>query len=210
MANKKAIKTPYIEEKKKPKVILALAVQDTVKSKLLLSLIVALREADYDYDVAVSMGADLIGSRTRLVNQAKKLGGTHMLFLDHDMFLMPSPNMAGKMVDPITRALSHDKDVVGAPYHFRSLPLKTTSTPLSDMSDKKGLYRAQGLGTGFMLIKMSVFDKIEKPWFQFGRNAESELVYGEDWFFCQQCIKAGIEIWCDGGLNIKHTGDYDY
>lgn len=211
MANKKTkeIESPFVD-KKKPKVILALAVQDTVKTKLLLSLIVALREADFDYDIAVSMGCDLIGSRTRLVNQAKKLGGTHMLFLDHDMFLTPSHDMLGKAVDPITWALSRDKDVIGAPYNFRSLPLKSTATPLTDISDKKGLYRVKGLGTGFMLIKMSVFDKIEKPWFQFGRNEESELVYGEDVWFTNQCIKAGLEVYADGALTIKHVGDYDY
>lgn len=202
MANKK-------QEEKKPKVILALAVQDTVKSKLLLSLLCALREADFDYDVAVSMGCDLIGSRTRLVNMAIKMKGTHMLFLDHDMMLNPT-NVAGKMIDPITQALKHDKDVLGAPYHFRSLPLKSTASPLSDLSDKTGLYRCQALGTGFMLIKMSVFDKIEKPWFNFGRNSEAELVYGEDTFFCQQVIKAGLEVWCDGALNISHIGDFNY
>lgn len=197
-------------EVKKPKIILALAVQDTVKTKLMLSLLCALREADFDYDVAVSMGCDLIGSRTRLVNMAIKMGGTHMLFLDHDMMLNPSPDMSGKLIDPITQALKADKDVIGAPYHFRSLPPKSTATPLSDISDKSGLYRCQALGTGFMLIKMSVFDKIEKPWFNFGRNSEAELVYGEDTFFCQQVIKAGLEVWCDGSLNIGHLGEFEY
>lgn len=194
----------------RPKVIIALAVQDTVKSKLCLSLITSLREADFDYDIAVSMGCDLIGSRTRLVRQAQAMKGTHMLFVDHDMFLNPTILADGKKENPITTLLKRDKDVIAADYNFRSLPLKSTASPLSDLSDKTQPYRCQALGTGFMLIKMSVFDKIEKPWFNFGRNSDAELVYGEDTWFCQQVIKAGMEVWADPTVNIDHVGDFDY
>lgn len=207
MANKKEIKSPFV----KPKVIIALAVQDTVKTKMCLSLICALREADFDYDIAVSLGCDLIGSRTRLVRQAKELGGTHMLFIDHDMFLNPfqSP-ITGKAQSPISRLLSLDKDIVGAPYNFRSLPLKSTASPLSELSDKTQPYRCNVVATGFMLIKMSAFDKIPEPWFNFGRDKNGELVWGEDTFFCQQAIKAGLEVWADGALNIQHVGEYNF
>lgn len=215
MANKKEIESPFV--KAKPKVIIALAIQDTVKSLLLLSLLTALREGqkDFDYDVAVSMGCDLIGSRTRLVNMAKKMNGTHILFIDHDMVLNPSVHpITNKLENPISRALRADKDILGAPYNFRSesiLPLrKSTAVPVSDLSDKTGLYQCEALGTGFMLIKMSVFDKIEKPWFQFGRNENAELVYGEDTWLTRQAIKAGLSVYADGGLKIGHLGDYQY
>ncbi len=200
MANKKEVK---------PKVILALAVQDTVKSKLLLSLLTALRGADFDYDVAVSMGCDLIGSRTRLVNMAKKMNGTHILFIDHDMFLNPTILSDGTKESPIATLLKRDKDIIAAPYNFRSLPLKSTATPVSDVFETQP-YPCHALGTGFMLVKMSVFDKIEKPWFQFGRNAEAELVYGEDTWLCQQAIKAGLGVFAEPTVNIKHVGDYDF
>lgn len=194
----------------KPKVIIAMAVQDTIKSKTALSLICALREAEFDYDIIMSMGCDLIGSRTRLVKMAIEKGGTHMLFLDHDMMLNPTPNMAGKMVDPITQLLKHDKDIIGAAYNFRSLPLRPTCFPLSDLSDKTGLYRCNAIGTGFMLIKLSVFDKIAKPWFNFARNAEAEMVYGEDAWLCKQAIEAGFEVWADGSLKVGHLGEFEY
>lgn len=204
MANKKTIE-------KKPKVIVAMAVQDTIKSKTALSLICALREADFDYDMIMNMGCDLIGSRTRLVRMAIERGGTHMLFLDHDMMLNPAPHpITGKMIDPITQLLKADKDIIGAPYHFRSLPLRPTALALSDMSDKTKLYRCNAIGTGFMLIKLSVFDKIAKPWFNFARNENAEMVYGEDAWLCKQAIEAGIEVWADGSLNIGHLGEYEY
>jgi hypothetical protein len=193
------------------KVVVAFACQDTIKSKTALSLVCALREVKFDYDMVMSQGCDLIGSRTRLVRQAQKLGATHMLFVDHDMFLFPSVNeLSGAMEDPITRLVSLDKDVVGAPYNFRSFPLKSTASPLTEISDKTKPYKCHGLGTGFLLIKMSVFDKIEKPYFQFGRNEDAELVYGEDTWFCQQAIKAGFDVWADPTVVIKHVGDFDF
>lgn len=194
----------------KPKVIIALAVQDTVKTKLCLSLLNALHHADFDYDVVARMGCDLIGARTGLVRQAQALGGTHLLFVDHDMFLNPTILPDGKREDPITTLLKRNKDVIAAPYNYRSLPLKSTAFPMSDISDKTQPFRCQALGTGFMLIKMSVFDKIAKPWFNFGRDSDAELVYGEDTWFCQQVIKAGMEVWADPTVNITHIGDFDY
>jgi len=195
----------------KPKIIIAMAVQDTIKSKTALSLICALREADFDYDMIMSMGCDLIGSRTRLVRQAIERGGTHMLFLDHDMMLNPTVSpITGKMVDPITQLLNADKDIIGAAYNFRSLPRRTTAFPLSDTSDKTKLFQCNAIGTGFMLIKLSIFDKIAKPWFNFARNENAEMVYGEDAWLCKQAIEAGYEVWADGSLKIDHIGEYLY
>lgn len=193
----------------KPKVIIAIACQDTIKSKTALSLVKALQQADYDYDMIMNMGCDLIGSRTRLVRMAIEKGGTHVLFLDHDMFLNPV-NVGDKLIDPITQLLSHDKDIVGAPYNFRSLPKKSTAFALEGVTDKTGLFKCFAIGTGFMLIKLSVFDKIAKPWFAFARNEDAEMVYGEDAWLCKQAIEAGLEVWADGALNIGHLGEYEF
>lgn len=203
------------EEDKAPKikVVIAMACQDTVKAKTALSLICALREVEFEYDIVMSMGCDLIGSRTRLVRQAQELGATHMLFLDHDMLLNPTFNsLTNRMEDPITSLVKRDKDIIGAPYNFRSLPLKSTASPLTDLvsSDATQPYKCNVVATGFLLIKMSVFDKIEKPYFNFGRDANAELVYGEDTFFCQQAIKAGIDVWADPKVQIKHLGEFAY
>ncbi len=192
------------------KVVVAIACQDMMRSRTAISLAVALRQVDFDYDIAMSMGCDLIGSRTRLVKQAQKLGATHMLFLDSDMFLNPSMRDDGKIEDPITTLVKRDKDVIGAPYNFRSLPLKSTASPLTELSDKSQPFRCNVVATGFLLIKMSVFDKIEKPYFQFGRNEDAELVYGEDTWFCRQCIKAGIDVWADPTVEIDHLGEFNY
>ena len=60
------------------------------------------------------------------------------------------------------------------------------------------------LPTGFMLIRMSCLDKMTFPYFP------CEFGLGEDVAFCVNAQKAGIEVWCDPTLEIKHIGDYAY
>lgn len=200
MTNKKQIKTPYVEEKKKIAICMAVG-EDNLRAKTMFSLVHALRVADFDYDFFMQISCDIIGNRSRLVQQAIDIGATHMLFLDYDMFFPP---------DSISKLLELDKDIVGAPYNFRSLPLRPAAAALSDLSPKDVPYRCTTIPTGFMLIKMSVFDKIAKPWFNFGRNEKNELVCGEDSWFCQQAIKAGIEVWAEPRVSVKHVGEFLY
>lgn len=189
-----------LKKETKKKVAIAMACgEDSVKAKTLFSLVHALHNVDFDYDLFMQISCDLIGNRSRLVQQAIDSGTTHMLFLDHDMFFKP---------DAITKLLALDKDIVGAPYNFRSLPPKKTCAPLSDISPKDVPFRCTTVATGFLLIKLSVFEKIEKPWFNFGRNEKNEMVCGEDSWFCQQALKAGFEVWAEPRVDVKHIGLY--
>jgi len=199
-------------EEPRPKVVVAFACGDTVKSKTMFSLVHSLMGAEFDYDLVLRIGCDLIGSRTGLVRQALSIkGATHMLFIDHDIHFLPGTNIfTGKPESPITTLLKRKKDIIGAPYNFRSMPLRTTATPLSDISDKTQPYQCEAIATGFMLIDLKVFEKIEKPWFNFGRNAEGEMVMGEDAWFCQRAKKAGFEVWADPTLLVHHIGEYLY
>jgi hypothetical protein len=196
-------------KKDKKKVAIAVACQDVLKSKTAFSLVHALKDVDFDFDMFMSIGCDLIGARTRLVRQAIESGATHMLFVDYDMYFPPIQE-GDKLISPISRMLSRDKDIIGAPYNFRSFPLKSTASPLSEISDKTQPYRCNVVATGFMLVKLSIMEKMEKPWFNFGRDANAEMVYGEDTWFCQQAIKAGFEVWADPTFTIKHIGEYLY
>lgn len=187
----------------KTKVVIALPCQNTVQSRTAFSLVHAVKGLDIETDMVMRMGCDIIGSRVGLVRQAQKIeGATHILFVDDDMYF------ASNRENPIESLLSHDKDIVGADYNFRKLPLQSTVHPLDENDPKTDLFKCKALGTGFLLIKLSVFDKIPEPWFQFGRDAMGELVYGEDTYFCQQAIKAGFDVWCDPDVKVSHVGEY--
>jgi len=48
------------------------------------------------------------------------------------------------------------------------------------------------------MIRASVFDKIEEPWFK------PEHEWGTDIQLCKQVRKAGFEVWCDTSLQVGH------
>lgn len=203
-------KKDQISEKPKARVAICMPLfGEFVKAKTMFSLMNAVRGVDFEWEMFLRIGCDLIGGREGLVRQAKEWGATHLLFVDYDMMFMPIKE-GDKFISPITKMLEKDKDVLAAEYHFRRFPLQSTVTPLSEFSDKQFPYKASAAGTGLMLINMRVFDGIPKPYFNFGRNDKAELVYGEDTWFCQQAIKAGFEVWADPTIPVQHMGEYAY
>jgi hypothetical protein len=191
----------------KIKVCIALACTDVVKAKTAFSLVHAVRGLDFEIDMIMNVSCDIIGSRVWLAREAKKRGNTHLMMIDSDMFF---PSNGGK-TSPIARLVAHDKDIIGAAYNFRKLPATSTSFPLEpDKVDNTKIFKCHVVGTGFLMVKTAVFDKIPEPWFLFGRDKEGLLINGEDAWFCQQAIKVGYDVWADPTLGVKHLGEYQY
>ncbi len=140
--------------------------------------------------------------RNLLVGQAQEIKATHMLFLDSDM-VFP--------VNTLDRLLSHKKDIVGCVYSRRVPPIFTMGSTRDGKTVhiNSGLHSMAMIPTGCLLIKMSVFDKLDKPYFK-GRIDDNGTIIGEDVEFCEQVIKAGYDIWCDVELSpqIGHIGQH--
>ncbi|MDE1900401.1 MAG: hypothetical protein KGI37_02010 [Alphaproteobacteria bacterium] len=141
--------------------------------------------------------------RNQCAGGAQIMKASHLLFLDTDM-VFP--------VDTMKRLLAHDKDIVGATYSQRMPPFH----PLTVTEDGEhahvtaGLQRVRLLPTGCMLISTSVFDALEKPYFNL--VAEGDQLRGEDYYFCEKARAAGFDIWCDGDLSAQlgHVGQKIY
>lgn len=193
-------------KKQKANVMIALPCQRLVFAKAVFSLVHALRKVDFDYDFLMSMACDIVSSRTELVKQAQNNKGTHILFVDYDMFFPP---VGADLISPITKLLEADKDIIGAAYNFRKDPLQSTATP-KEGEDTSKPFKCEVLGAGLMLIKMGVFEKVQAPWFNFGRDKDGRLVQGEDTYFCRKAIDAGYDIWADPNLGVKHIGEWEF
>lgn len=130
---------------------------------------------------------------------------THIFFLDADMIFEP---------DYIQRLIDHNLDIVGANYSEKKLPLSSTikingeHVLMIDHPDKP--FKVDGLGSGFMLVKMSVFNKLKPPYFYAPMGEDINDFTTEDYYFCQQAKKAGFDAWCDPSLKVRHMGDYLY
>lgn len=137
--------------------------------------------------------------RNQCVEAARLAKATHILFLDSDI-VFPANTLA--------RLLAHNKDAVGALYVQRVPP----HMPLGVTDDGKqeaitsGLRRMKLMPTGCLLLRSGLFDALPKPWFN-TREVEGKIM-GEDFHFCEQLARHGIDIWCDGDLSreIGHIG----
>ena len=118
-------------------------------------------------------------SREKMAIHAKGKGYTHLFFIDSDIFFNPLV---------LNRLLRLDKDVAVGIYNHRRLPLE----PVIGVSEgeayktvtniPKEPFKAEIVGTGCMLIKTSVFKKIEKPYFFY----DDVNQFGEDIYFCNK------------------------
>jgi glycosyltransferase involved in cell wall biosynthesis len=140
-------------------------------------------------------------NRWRSVKKSLELGCEYILFIDSDMSFPP---------DALVRLLKADKDIVGANYVRRSPPYDSLAKANGGDQDVSGVVVVDGLPTGLLLIRSSVFDKLPQPWFDVTWNDEDFL--GEDYYFCNLAREHGFKIWmdCDLSAEVVHWGEMGF
>lgn len=141
-------------------------------------------------------------ARNSLVEQAQQDGCRYLLMLDTDQ-VYPT--------DTLPKLLSHEVDICGVRVHRRWMPFDPiflrgelgsyASVPEEEMYSGD-LIKVDATGTGCLLFKMEVFDKIPQPWFAFGTHKDKPV--GEDIHFCTQARKSGVDIWIDTSIEVGH------
>ena len=181
------------------------------------------RQLGLDWTVETMTNESLI-SRARNTLTAKFLHtkeSTHLMFIDADIGWEPWHLLV---------MLNHDKDVVGGLYPMKSLPVKwcVNGIPDADQNDPSGLIEVTKTGTGFLLMKRHVFDKLNahpavKPFTNdigldpalnpymktyFDTAVRENRYYSEDWTFCENWRDIGGQVFVDKRVLLKHTGTY--
>jgi hypothetical protein len=152
-----------------------------------------------------------------MVDQPK---GTHLLFIDADIGF---PEWA------IPALLNHDVDVVTALYPMKAMPLKIVANSVKDAEEgPNGLREVSKAGTGFMLIKRDVFNKMKRHpavkrynndigmdkkydaemYTYFDTAVRQNRYYSEDWTFCENWRDLDGKIWSDQRIALRHTGTF--
>ena len=146
---------------------------------------------------------------------------THLIFVDADIQFNPRD---------IVKLVGHDKDIVGGIYPQKTLPPKMVVNTLDNAKTEGDLIEVGTLGTGFMLVKRTVFEQMisagATPYGDdiglsdtennnqddfFNCTIDSNGRYlTEDWSFCRKWRELGGEIWADTTVALAHVGYYRF
>jgi len=180
------------------------------------------RQLGIDWTMETMTNESLI-SRARNTLTAKFLHNkesTHLMFIDADIGWEPWHLLV---------MLNRDVDVIGGLYPMKSLPVKWCVNGFDGAEEgPDGLQEVSKTGTGFMLIKRHVFEKLNahpatrpfindiglpaelNPYMKtyFDTAVRENRYYSEDWTFCENWRDIGGKVWVDKRILLKHTGTY--
>ena len=181
------------------------------------------RQLGLDWTVETLTNESLI-SRARNTMTAKFLNtpnSTHLMFIDADIGWEPWH---------LLLLLHANKDVIGGMYPLKSLPVKWCVNGFNGAKTEEDnkLQEVSKTGTGFLLIKRHVFEKLDAhpsviPFINdigldpalnnhmktyFDTDVREGRYYSEDWTFCENWRDIGGEVWVDKRVLLKHSGSF--
>ena len=162
------------------------------------------------FNIISNKGLPIDRARCDLVAQAKKMNATHIFFLDSDV-IMPW--------DGLIKLWNHKLPIVAGVYGSKH---EAPGVWVEQAKSGEGRYAAVAaehlasaptfthpdivIGMGCCLIDMQVFNRLPEPYFDWTQGKVPGGV-SEDFYFCEQCRKAGIPIVVDTTVRTQH-GDY--
>ena len=157
-------------------------------------------------------------ARNALVNEFLKTDAEELLFIDADVIVEP---------DDVMRLLaqSTDRDILCGMYPRRAKDKNFFLDLYRDDTDALvfdgPLMRVNRVGTGFMLIKRHVIEKLiadHPEWNVENRQGDGHVsavfdfaikdgkYVGEDYLFCDRAREAGFKVWVDVEICLPHVG----
>lgn len=186
-----------------------MSIYDSVKVDTMVALFAAIAELSRrgeKVQMNILKGFYVHNYREQLVERALASGATHLMFIDSDMTFLP---------DAVPTLLSRHQDIVGAPYVWKTPPhenivklIRGGELVSAGYDVGRQPFPCYSVGTGFMLVKMTVFSKVDPPWFRI--EQEGQKMIGEDVSFCRRAAEAGCSVWCDPTIPIGHIGEQTY
>lgn len=183
------------------------------------------RQLGIDWTIETMTNESLI-SRARNTLVAKFLNtenSTHLVFIDADIGWEPWH---------LLLLINHDVDVIGGLYPMKSLPVRWVVNGVENgaVSDDGNVIEVSKTGTGFMVVKRHVFDKLQQhpavvpfkndiglpqeldPHMRtyYDTDVREGRYYSEDWTFCENWRDLGGKVWVDKRVLLKHTGTYTF
>lgn len=212
-----------IEGPKNPRISFAmLCGSGSVKHDTMNSLIMSLQwcaQQGIEYDFITVQGLTGVDSaRNVITDMFMQRGYSHLCMIDDDM---------AWAADLPVRMLKENVDIIGVPYKRKNVKncRWTVNHPTPNVEVMEGrpyLMKVDSLGTGMMMIKRTVFEKLDveqaflseerppiKLYFRHTIDKNGKLK-SEDFSFCERARDAGFDVWAWTDEEIAHIGNYAY
>ena len=161
---------------------------------------------------AFNIGSVITIARRNLTDIFMKSDFDYIWWVDSDMKFP---------IDAPMRLLARNKDIVGVNYRRRRFPnpnftgMSGTAgnyTEFQTTDNSPAMERIDVLPHGLVLVKRKVYETIPHPHYIQEFIPELNLEIGEDIYFCQKCLNAGFEVWCDQELSkeVAHIGIFHF
>ena len=180
------------------------------------------RQLGIDWTLETMVNESLI-SRARNTLTAKFLeqeGATHLFFVDADIGWEPWHLLV---------LLNRDVDVIGGLYPMKTMSIKWVVNGFEGAEEgPDGFQEVSKAGTGFLLMKKHVFEKLKShpavkqykndigldPKYDahlktyFDTAVRQNRYYSEDWTFCENWRDIGGKVYVDKRVLLRHSGSY--
>jgi len=211
----------------KRRVIIAIPAYDcTAHLETIGAIIVAgqeLQKAGIEWGLIYQGGSSIISTaRNALVHTFLSLPeATDLVFIDSDISFKAEELL--KLI-----AWGAHQDIVAGAYRIKQDELKYSVHPIlggknddeMTFDQSRLLVEAEGVATGFLLIKRHVFETMQpdmltyndrelgkvSAFFHFDIDEKEGKYVGEDIYFCKKAKKAGFKIWLDPSMWLSHVG----
>jgi hypothetical protein len=153
-------------------------------------------------------GGDLANRREYQIEEALKLGCSHIWLIDGDM------DFPNDILIRLFKLLQQGADLAGG-LCYRGYP---PHEPIAKHPTKRGNMRPlidfqfgdiiepKGTGTACLLVKREVFEKVPRPWFSIIRDTKDPLkiTASLDFYFTSRATELGFKLWIDTYKDVGH------
>jgi hypothetical protein len=156
-------------------------------------------------------GSILPGIRQKILDDAIKQNATHLLFIDSDqIFPMELAAHWLTLDKPVIAANISTKEDLARPTAKRRVG-GVFVPHYSDITTEP-FTKVARVGTGIMMLKREVFEKLPRPAFTPYWNSEIEDYVFEDWKLCEHLEEMDVPILVDNKISmvIGHVGEKTY
>lgn len=194
----------------------------TFSSFVRFSLLARQHNLNWSLDTMVNESLITRGRNNLAAKMMHNEKATHLMFIDSDIRFD---------ADAIMKLVDADKDIVGGMYPVKGYPIRYVVNGTADPVLEGQLEEVRHIGTGFMMIKRTVFTQMfakfpEKKFkdsinvgaqyepfmyalFETCLDADGHYM-SEDWYFCDKWRDMGGKIFAHKGIVLSHTGYHEF